>query len=229
MNFDALFFDIDGTLLTESKLMPQGIQSAFAEKGFHIEVVPWRGVGMTDYQIVRLFLDDTDLSEEEKISMADEISKIIPMKVIAGLSKIKISPCPGVPELLAALKNLSVPMGLLTGNLQIITGPKLRKAGLDPDVFSFGGFGDHSPIRSETARRALQSASEFLGKPIVPQRALIIGDTPNDIACAKSVNARSLGVGTGKFSVEDLTKCGADYSMPNLTDISAFLHILGIA
>ena len=38
--FDAIFFDMDGTLVENSSLMPAAFQKAFANAGFRIEIEP---------------------------------------------------------------------------------------------------------------------------------------------------------------------------------------------
>ena len=57
--------------------------------------------------------------------------------------------------------------------------------------------------------------------------ALIIGDTPNDISCARAVGAKALAVATGKFSIEELREHQPDFLLPDLTDIAGFLEIIG--
>lgn len=37
-----------------------------------------------------------------------------------------------------------------------------------------------------------------------PQDIVVIGDTPNDISCGRSIGARTIAVATGTFSVDEL-------------------------
>lgn len=225
-NFDAIFFDVDGTLTTDCEIMRAGFRKAFAKHGYTISTDPWRGSGCTDYQIFLIYLSDYDLSPEETTRIADEIAEDQISIILETLKNEPMECCPGIPELLAALKAAGIPFGLLTGNHKELAGPKLAKAGLDPNDFSYGGFGNKSPKRIVTAQRALQSASEYFGFPIAPERSLVIGDTPNDIRCAHELGAKALAVATGKYSMDQLREFAPDYLMQDLTDIPAFMALL---
>jgi phosphoglycolate phosphatase-like HAD superfamily hydrolase len=46
----------------------------------------------------------------------------------------------------------------------------------------------------------------------------IIGDTANDLACARAAGARCLLVATGRATVEELSALDADAVLPDLGD-----------
>ena len=56
------------------------------------------------------------------------------------------------------------------------------------------------------------------------ERVTIIGDTPHDVACAKAHGCRCLGVATGSFSHDDLSRAGADLV---LADLSGTKEVVG--
>ncbi len=56
--------------------------------------------------------------------------------------------------------------------------------------------------------------------------AWVIGDTPLDIAAAEANGARSLGVATGKDSVDELRAAGADVALADLSETQAVLAAL---
>ena len=56
--------------------------------------------------------------------------------------------------------------------------------------------------------------------------AIVIGDTPRDIACAHAHGARCLAVATGDYSVDALRSAGADVVFEDLSDTPAVLHAL---
>lgn len=116
---------------------------------------------------------------------------------------------PGMPELLADLEARDgVRLGLVTGNFEPVARLKLARAGLGRWFSSGpGGFGsdheDRSALPGIARRRAGNDGS------IWPrQRTLVIGDTPNDIACARANGVGVLAVATGPFRAKDLD--GAD-------------------
>ena len=227
--FEAIFFDMDGTLVENTKLMPAAFQKAFAEAGYPISIDPWRGSGCTDYEVMDKYLADYPLSDEEKEAVKEEIAAKVRSSVIEQVKGGSLGALPGAAELVRKLNEAGIRPGLLTGNMEAIVGPKLESAGMDRLDFSYGGFGDHSPDRPETARRALASAAEFFGHEIDPARALIIGDTPNDIACARAVGASVLAVATGRFGTGELGALSPDFLLPDLRDHSAFFKIIGIS
>ena len=225
--FDALFFDMDGTLVENSSLMPAAFKKAFTEAGgYEIRLSPWRGSGRTDYEVMDQYLMDYPLSEEEKDRIKEKVAADVRRIVIEQVRENGLQALPGTVELIAKLNELGIRPGLLTGNMEEIVGPKLAAAGMKREDFYYGGFGDHSPRRAVTAQRAVESASAFLGHELDPSRALVIGDTPNDIACARSINAKALAVATGKFSMEQLQEHHPDFLLPDLSDLSAFLEII---
>ena len=55
----------------------------------------------------------------------------------------------------------------------------------------------------------------------------MIGDTPNDIACARHFGARSVAVSTGRtYSEADLARCEPDAVLSDLTDTDLVLRTL---
>ena len=71
------------------------------------------------------------------------------------------------------------------------------------------------------------STEEALAAAARWERCLVIGDTPNDISCARAVGAKALAVATGKFSIEELREHQPDFLLPDLTDIPGFLKMIG--
>ena len=57
-------------------------------------------------------------------------------------------------------------------------------------------------------------------------QVFVIGDTPHDIACGKIMGARTVGVATGRYSVEELKACDPTAVFADLTDTTAFLTLL---
>ena len=134
---------------------------------------------------------------------------------------------PGVPELLDALEPLeaarSVVVGLLTGNLERGAALKLASAGLDPRRFAVGAYGSDSGHRPDlpaiAARRAAaagRTPADLPGRDVV-----IIGDTPDDVACGRPIGARTVGVATGFYDVAALRAAGAAHVFPDLRDTAA--------
>ena len=59
-----------------------------------------------------------------------------------------------------------------------------------------------------------------------PADILVVGDTPNDVACAQAVGAVAVGVATGGYTVDDLRACGAAVVFETLEDTEGFGRLL---
>jgi len=135
---------------------------------------------------------------------------------------------PGFPELLHALAKLpNVAVGLLTGNLRRGAELKLRHYGVF-DHFSFGAFADDSQDRNLLGPFARKRAGEAHGTDFQSEDIYIIGDTSHDIACAKAIHARGVGVATGRYSRIALEAAGADFVFDDLSDVEAVIRTLGL-
>ena len=133
---------------------------------------------------------------------------------------------PGVRELLDALGSRDdVYLALLTGNYQRAARLKLEYFDLWR-YFPCGAFGDDAPERNRLLPRALARIRECGGPTVRPERSVVIGDTPLDVACAAAAGARSLAVATGSHTVDQLRASGADVVFPNLSDTDAVLQAL---
>jgi phosphoglycolate phosphatase len=134
---------------------------------------------------------------------------------------------PGVRELLDALSQRDdAYVALLTGNYE--AGAQLKLDYFDLwRFFRCGAFGDNAPDRNGLLPRAVARAAACGGPSVASSDAIVIGDTPLDIACAASGGARSIGVATGSHTVEQLRAAGADVVFEDLADTAAVLAALG--
>jgi phosphoglycolate phosphatase-like HAD superfamily hydrolase len=120
----------------------------------------------------------------------------------------------GFPMLLEELsRHPDVRLGLATGNFSRSAQLKLAHYGID-GYFSGGAFGEESEDRSVIVRRAL----ERLGEGLSPGEVMVIGDTPHDVSSAKACDAVAVGVATGRNTVDELRRCGADLVFEDFSD-----------
>ncbi|HEU4324803.1 MAG TPA: HAD family hydrolase [Roseiflexaceae bacterium] len=135
----------------------------------------------------------------------------------------------GVRPALERLTGAGVVQSVLTGNLKPVARFKLDLMGLTGffDLES-GAYGSDHHHRVElvpiaAARAAQRHGHQFRGHEIV-----VIGDTPNDIACGKAAGARTVAVASGPFSLDQLRAHQPDAALPDLADTDAALRaILG--
>jgi phosphoglycolate phosphatase-like HAD superfamily hydrolase len=139
-------------------------------------------------------------------------------------------PCfvlPGVTALLDALdREAGVVSALLTGNFQRGAAVKLGHFGLWRR-FEFGAFGDDHADRRALVPIAVERARAAGTAVPPPEGIVIIGDTPNDIDCAKAYGARAIGVATGPFSRSVLEEAGADLTVDTLEPGNAWWWLVG--
>jgi phosphoglycolate phosphatase-like HAD superfamily hydrolase len=134
----------------------------------------------------------------------------------------------GVGEVLARVAPLpDVRQSLVTGNLVGNAAVKLAAFGLthffDVEVGAYGT--DHAD-RDELVPIALERVERLRGERYAPDQVWVIGDTPNDCACARAANVRCLLVATGQFSEAELSTLGADAVLPDLTDTDGVVRLL---
>jgi len=226
-----VLFDIDGTLVHAAGVGRAAIEGAMIEvygTPGPIDDLPFDG--MTDPQIVRTLLRAEGLSEAE---IAPEFERLWPAYAARLEGEIderreRMRPTPGVPEILDALEAEGTTLGLLTGNIVAGAEGKLSAVGLW-GRFPFGAFGCDDADRNRLPPIALERAFRHTGTRYGPGRTWIIGDTPHDIECARGSGLSVLGVATGRFSVDDLRRAGADEALPDLRDTRRVMSVLASA
>ena len=88
-------------------------------------------------------------------------------------------------------------------------------------------FGEISHQRSDLAKFAEKQFCEFYQTELKPEQFIVIGDTPNDIACARAFGAKAVAVGTGRIhSTEELAKHNPDILLEDLRNTDKVLQIL---
>ena len=130
---------------------------------------------------------------------------------------------PGVVPLLHALAaQPHIYLSLVTGNYR--EGARIKLGHFDLwRFFRSGGFGDAAHDRLEIVYDALAAARADGIPDASPSQAVVIGDTPFDVACAVRSGARCIAVGTGGFAVDVLRQAGADEVFEDFSDTAAVL------
>lgn len=213
----VLLFDVDGTLLSAGGAGRRALEAAFA--GRCGTAAPLRDVrfnGMTDPGIVRAGLAQLGRAAESGLvrRILDDYVGLLPDE-LARATGVLVHP--GVPAVLDALAGEpQVAVGLGTGNRREGALLKLARVGLDA-YFAFGGFGCDHEERAELLRVGAARGADRLGCPPAACRAVVIGDTPRDVAAATAIGAASLAVGTGGSALDALHAAGATWVVPDLT------------
>ncbi|NTU93903.1 MAG: HAD family hydrolase [Chlorobiaceae bacterium] len=218
MDRRLVLFDIDGTLLKVGSVNRRVLGDAL------IEVYGTEGStgrhdfsGKMDGAIIYEVLENAGMDRREIAERFDRARETYITLFRERTTPADITLLDGVRQLLDELSNLpEVHLGLLTGNFENSGRHKLKLPGID-HYFPFGAFADDALLRTELPAIALERASRMTGKNFSPSETVIIGDTEHDIRCARVLDARSIAVATGNFSMDELSAHAPDVLFENFT------------
>src|SRR5512138_1798938 len=231
--FAVYLFDVDGTLVNAGGAGRRAFERALVDRcGTPRQTPPLGGLrldGLTDRLIARKALEVLGLPFDD--AFCDDILARYVEHLHAEIEGPGYAVLPGVLAILEALRARAGLVGLCTGNVVEGARLKLRRGGLD-GYFDWGasavfGFASDGEERELLVHAALRRAAAHLGRPVAPRSAVIVGDTPRDVAAAHHAGCTVLGVATGRFSVDELAACGADHVAPTLEDPDAVRVLLG--
>ncbi len=221
-----LLFDVDGTLLSPGP----GARAAFAGAltevfGTAGEMDTYAFEGKLDPLIVAELMRQAGVAEaviSERLPRALDLylDRLEPALALDG-PRLK----PRVAELLERVgRTDGAVAALLTGNVERGARIKLSAAGLWHH-FAFGAFGDEAERREDLGPLALEKARR-LGHAFTAADCVIVGDAPQDVACARALGARIVAVATGKTPAGRLASAGATLVLPDLADTGRALEAI---
>jgi len=222
-----VLFDIDGTLLNSGGMGRVAMQSALTQIFGSPGDPSYRYDGKTDKQIVRDTMRLEGHSDEHIDARMQQMIALYleGLREGAASGKFNVRPLEGVLEILAELeKRDEVILGLLTGNVEPGARIKLKAAGINPDIFRVNAFGSDHEHRPELPGIAQRRAGETLGLNIAGDRLVVIGDTPADIECGRSIGAKAIGVASGHYTVEQLEAHKPYAAFPSLKNTQQVLE-----
>ena len=233
----VILFDIDGTLVDTDGAGRRSLDRVLAEMfGPGAPLASRDLAGQTDRAILRAALADRGCGDGSFERRFPEFFERYTRALVEELGRQgpQSNPpagrvLPGVREALAALAERdSVHLGLLTGNVRAGAKAKLEAFGLW-ERFAFGGFGDDAEHRPDLLPVALARASARAGRALPAACAVVVGDTPHDVAVARAHGARAVAVATGRgYDLAALAKCEPDALFADITDTAAFLAACGL-
>ncbi len=231
-----LLFDIDGTILRSGdRVHGQSVRVA-CERFFGIAAdtpIPAEVdlAGRTDRHIVTALLAAHGIPRAASAPRLPEIFAFMDEYVEREITPLTEYLLPGVAALLGELERRDLALGLVTGNLPRIAEAKLAAAGVWEPFARYGeiigGFGDASAERNDLPPLALTLAGRVLGRAVAPSDAIVIGDTPHDIVCARANGLRAIAVTTGRYNAEQLRAYEPALLLPDLSDHDAVLAFIG--
>lgn len=225
MTTRLLLFDIDGTLVLTGGAGKRAMDRAFDDEfGVADAFADVSMAGRTDRWLVEQALARHGIpaTPGRLAAFRDRYLALLAASVgDPGAGRRGVMP--GVPALLDALAGRpDTHLALLTGNYADGARIKLTHFGLW-DRFGWGAFGDDHAERDALAVAALADA-RARGVPLADAaHAVVVGDTPFDVACARAAGARVVAVATGGHSVEELRACAPDLVVDDLSDVDTIV------
>jgi phosphoglycolate phosphatase len=224
-----VLFDIDGTLLSTNlaakRAFHRAMLNVYNEAG---PIETHRFDGKTDPQIARELLR---LAGFDDATIENGFARLWP-EYLGALERelaephTRVTVYPGVHQLLDRLaEHDDVLVGLLTGNIESGARLKISAAGL-PISLRVGAFGSDSERRDDLPKVAVDRAHDLTGIHFRGRDVVIIGDTPSDVSCGRSIGVHAVGVATGRHSMEELLACGADAVLEDLSHTDRVLDAI---
>lgn len=227
----TVLFDIDGTLVQTGGAGQRAFADTFRSL-FGIDKMSKdvRFAGRSDRAIAEELMATHGI-EASTENWLRFVEAFVP-RLIEVLPQCQGTVLPGVVDLLDHLDTSEhMAIGLLTGNIAAGAQAKLSHYQLW-DRFPFGGYGDDWTDRNDIAAAALLAAQGFVAQlhPSPPEkstseseRVIVIGDTPSDVQCARSIGACAIAVLTGGVPRETLLAAEPDLLLDDLTEINEIM------
>lgn len=231
-NRRIILWDIDGTLLSSRRIggfkeyMTPAMTSVFGTSG---ALDGMRVSGMTDLQIVAVALAGEGFTQQEILNRLPQFrTRLTEEMERATKGREFFELLPGVRETLEAVaREKRYLSSLLTGNLEPAAYIKLVHVGLEKFFTLPGAFGEDSFDRRDLPAIAARRINQKLKMQFAPTQFIVIGDTPNDILCAKHFGCRVVALNTGRLDKpEQLRALEPDALLEDLSDVALLLKTL---
>lgn len=209
----AILWDMDGTLIDQTTAIIQCYIKVITGIGYSEpgEEVIRRSLGGPMASTMGLFVEDERMDEACKAFRA-----LFPEIMFDGLMIL-----PGGPKLIERAYKARIPQILFTNKHGDTARQVSRYAGFSKYVPACIGSGDtewHKPEAALTMHVLDQINASTEG-------AVIIGDSPTDIAVAQNAGLDCYCVSTGAHSIEELLAAGATVAFESLTSLAQSLEI----
>jgi phosphoglycolate phosphatase-like HAD superfamily hydrolase len=232
MTYNQLvLWNIDLTLVDVARVTRAAYAEAFAKVAGQPLVHLPQLAGRTEPEVFfdALALNEADMSEASE-ALLEPFSAELAKSMQARRDELTTQGqlMPGAADALKAAQSVA-------GSVQtVLTGTSRANALLKLTAFSLegfldlevGGYGDEVYPKGTLLSVVRDRASEKYGTVFDEANTVYIGDSPRDVAAAKTGGARSIAVASGRSTVTELGDAGPDAVLPDLTDSAALLRLL---
>jgi phosphoglycolate phosphatase len=203
MNYRAVLFDLDGTLINSTADIAWAANTLLARRGLptHPPQAFHRFIGDGVKVLVTRILPTSDYSPAFIDQLVDEFRALY-----AGHWNVETAVYPGIPELLVRLREAGVRMAVLSNKPHDFTVQcvdHFLPGGTFDVVLGAGGRFAHKPDPAG----ALQIAKDLA---LDPRQCVYVGDTDTDMQTATRAGMRPVGVLWGMRGRDELLLNGAE-------------------
>ncbi len=200
--FDAIIFDLDGTLLDTLKDLVLSMNRALRQLGY-----PEHPVDIYRYFVGEgaAILAERALPPERRSPDEIERLKQIFLQDYGDHWQDHTGPYQGIPETLDQLRRISKAMGVLSNKPHDFTTMCVKNY-FRPELFK-AVWGENSQRPRKPDPKGALMMAELFG--VEPAKTLYVGDTSIDMKTARSAGMYPLGVLWGFRDQEELLKSGA--------------------
>ncbi len=199
-NYQAVLFDLDGTLLNTLQDLADATNAALAAFGLPVRTVDEvrRFVGNG----VRLLMERAVPGGAQHPQFEEILAYF--KEYYAAHCRVNTAPYPGVLPMLETLQAAGVPVAVISNKFDGAV-KQLAAAYFGPRVAL--AVGEKPGVRKKPAPDAVLHALDQLG--VAPQRAVYIGDSDVDVATARNAGTDGIAVCWGFRSRQELEAAGA--------------------
>lgn len=218
--FDAVIFDLDGTLVdTAPDILAylNEMLGEFGRPGLGLEVVK----SMIGDGVKRLMIRGLEASGgvPDSLDLDDIFHRYLERYAAEPVRSSK--PYPGMVDTLEALSNAGVTLGVCTNKPQTPTDRLLVRLGLDRYFGSVIG-GDALDVKKPDPGHLLAVLDKL---QVEPQRAVLIGDSETDLKTARAAGIPCILVSFG-YTAIPASDLGADRVIDHANDLIPALETL---
>jgi phosphoglycolate phosphatase len=210
----VVLFDLDGTLVAGAAGVPSAGMVAMSLAAGRLTGRrnlgdPAEFAGRTDVQIAHLLLRQGGI-RDPKPEQAAELVRLYAEELARQIAVRPYFALGDPAAAVRALDAIGAIVGLGTGNVPRGAEIKLSSAGI-AHLFDLarGGYGDQGRDRAEVLSLGARRCDPSGVLPVV-----VVGDTPRDVAAARAIGAKCVGVPFLGNTAEVLREAGADAVIP---------------
>lgn len=206
----AVLLDLDGTLVDSNEAHARAWHEVFARHGRTVAIEAIRdAIGKGGDKLLRE-LGRFDDESEEGHAMSEERKELFKARYLPTLQ-----PLPGSRQIVERLLDEGLLLAVATSATSAEVDGLLRVARVD-DLVTLKTTADHAE-RSKPDPDIVVAALGLLG--VQPDEAILLGDTPYDVAAAERAGSKAVALRTGGWAPADLAPALAVYR--NLPDLLA--------